>query len=345
MPISVSTDLVRPSDRLAFWTEAICRSFANVETRPLRPGAISGHFEMSEVGSAKVARFDTSPQTYSRNTRLVAQAGSDDFMFDIQLAGRSRMIQGGREGTVHSGYGVLYDARRPFEDLLDGCSGRGAEVLMVTVPATGLLRSIPDAEGLCAVPIPFSGAVGRSIIWLLRSVVAEPAGQSGKRGPEEADLIAYLAALLRLARDGLPRLNHWHLFNLLDVHIRQNLGEVHCPAGLAVLFGISERTLHRIFADEHTTLGRHLLRRRVERLRELLWQARWSQTAIGKLAIECGFADAAHAARTFKAHFQERPRDYRARARLRPGTQTQETHANPRPSRSNILSGGRNAAP
>ena len=61
MPISVSTDLVRPAERQAFWTEAICRSFANVETRPIGSATVSGHFEFVEIGNAKLVRFDSEP--------------------------------------------------------------------------------------------------------------------------------------------------------------------------------------------------------------------------------------------------------------------------------------------
>jgi AraC family transcriptional activator of tynA and feaB len=313
MPTRVSTDFVRPSERQAFWTEAVCRAFAKVEPRPLRPGAISGHFEVAEIGNAKLARFVTSPQAYSRSARLVSSAGSDDFMFDFQVAGRSLMIQGSREGAIQPGYGVLYDARRPFEDLLDGHAPERAEVLMVTVPAPPLLAAFPDAERLCATPIPLSGAAGRAITRVLRSAVVEAAGETRPRRPGEADVISYLMALLRLARDGTLRLARWHLFTLLDAHIRQNVGEPQSPAGLARLFGISERTLHRCFGDAHTTFERHLLRRRAERLREMLSEPCWARFSIGRLAIECGFADAAHASRTFRVHFLATPRDYRAR--------------------------------
>jgi AraC-like DNA-binding protein len=312
MPVRVSTDLVRPSERQAFWTDAVCRSFAKVETRPLRAGAISGHFEVVEIGGAKIARFDTSPQSYSRNARLVSSAGSDDFMFDFQLAGRSRMVQGAREGTVNTGYGVLYDARRPFEDLLDGDAAGRAEVLMVTVPAAGLIEAFAEAERWCATAIPLSGAVGRAVSRVLRSAVTEAAGESRPGSPAEADVVAYLAALLRLARDGAPGLGRRHLFGLLDAHIRQSLGEPQRPAEVAMRFGISERTLHRAFAEKDITFERHVLRRRVERFRELLAQPHRSWVSLAGLALQCGFADAAHASRTFKAHFQATPRDYRA---------------------------------
>lgn len=312
MPVSVSTDLVKPSERQAFWTEAICRSFANVETKPLRSGPISGHFEVVEIGNAKIARFDTSPQSYSRNARLVSSAGSNDFMFDFQMAGRSWMIQGAREGSVHPGHGVLYDARRPFEDRLDGHPAQGAEVLIVTVPAASFLAKFPDAERLCAMPIPLSGAVGRSITRLVRSTLVEPADQLMQSSPHECDIVTYLAALLRHTSGGAHGLDRVSLFTLVDVHLRHNLGTSHCPNTLATQFGISERTFHRIFADGRTTYERHILRRRVERLRDLLSQPCWSHISIARLALECGFADAAHASRTFKTYFHATPRDYRA---------------------------------
>jgi len=140
MPISVSTDPIRPAERTAYWTEAICRSFASVETKPLGSAVVSGHFEFVEIGGAKLVRFDSSPQCYTRDARLVNMAGSDEFMFDFQRRGRSSIVQGGNESTIEPGYGVLYDARRPFEDRLFG-PGPRVELLIATVPAASLLRS------------------------------------------------------------------------------------------------------------------------------------------------------------------------------------------------------------
>ena len=147
-------------------------------SRPGRsaPATVSGHFEFVEIGNAKLVRFDSSPQCYSRDSRLVSRAGSDDFMFDFQTRGRSRMTQGAREGTIQPGYGVLYDARRPFEDSLDG-PGQRAEVLIATVPAAALLDAIPDAERLCATPIPLAGAIARAITTLVRAAVSNADAQ------------------------------------------------------------------------------------------------------------------------------------------------------------------------
>lgn len=272
-----------------------------------------GHFEVVDFVGAKIARFDTSPQSYSRNARLVSRAGSDDFMFDFQLAGRSWMLQGANEGAVSPGCGVLYDARRPFEDLLDGHSGKGAEVLIVTVPAAPLVEACPGAERMCAIPIPLASAVGRSIAWLLRSAICRGDEAEGRR-LRESDIVTYLAAMLRHAMSGSLAISRTNLFMLVDVHIGQTLGKSQSPGALAALFGTSERSLYRLFSDRGTTFERHLLRRRVERFRELLSQGRYSHASIARLALECGFADAAHASRTFKACFRVTPREYRAGA-------------------------------
>jgi AraC-like DNA-binding protein len=313
MQISASTDLVHPDERQAFWTEAICRSFANVETRPLGSASLSGHFEFVEIGKAKLVRFDSSPQCYSRDSRLVSRAGSDDFMFDFQTRGRSSLTQGAREGTIGPGFGVLYDARRPFEDRLDGPGGR-AEVLIVTVPAMPLLDAFRDAERFCATPVPLSGAIARSIMSFVRAAITRP-DELAKRC--EIDIVDYVAALLRRARGRPHALSRASLFTLIDMHLQRNLAEVMSPVALAVQFGISERTLHRIFADRDMTFERYCLRRRVERFHELLIEPRLFDVRIATLALQCGFADAAHASRSFRHAFGSTPRDYRAGATVR----------------------------
>jgi AraC-like DNA-binding protein len=310
MPISVSTDPIRPTERRAYWTEAICRSFANVETKPLDSTVVSGHFEFVEIGGAKLVRFDSSPQCYTRDARLVSRAGSDEFMFDFQRHGRSSMVQAGNESTIDPGYGVLYDARRPFEDRLFGPEQR-AEVLIATVSAASLLRSFPEAERLCAKPIPLSGTVARSIAALVRDAISVPRAPAKQ---DEPDIVAYLSALLRLACGISHQLARPGLFGLIDTYLRANIAAVRSAPALAAEFGISERTFHRIFADRGTTFERHVLHLRVELFRNLLRQASPANIPIARLAHQCGFADAAHATRTFKDRFGITPRDFRESA-------------------------------
>jgi AraC-like DNA-binding protein len=306
MPISVSTDEIHPAERQAFWTEAIGRTFAPVETRPLGSAQVGGHFEFVEIGRAKLVRFESSPQCYSRDARLVSRAGSDDFMFDFQRRGRSAMVQGKNEGTIAPGFGVLYDARRPFEDRLYSDDQR-SEVLIATVPAAPLLRACPDAEGYCARPIPLSAAVARAIRAFIRGAIDAQDTIEG-----EADIVAYLAALLRMASGGAHQLARSNLFSLFDAYLKANIAAIRPASVIAAEFGVSERTFHRVFSDRDTTFERHLLCLRIKLFRTLLREASRSDVSIAALASQCGFADAAHATRTFKAAFGMTPREYRS---------------------------------
>jgi AraC family transcriptional regulator, positive regulator of tynA and feaB len=306
MPISVSTDPIRPAERHAFWTDAISRNFAPIETRPLGSSMVSGCFEFVEIGAAKLVRFDSSPQFYRRDARLVSRSGSDEFMFDFQRRGQSAMVQGRNEGTIAPGYGVLYDARRPFEDRLYGPEHR-SEVLIATVPAASLLRAFPQAETFCARPVPLSATIARAIAAIIRDAIdATDAAET----PEESNIISYLAALLRMAAGDRHELTRSSLFNLLDAYLKANITAIRPAETIAAEFGISERTFHRVFADRDTTFERRVARLRVELLRKLLAAQR--ETSIAALAAECGFADAAHAARTFRSAFGMTPRDFRS---------------------------------
>jgi len=307
MAITVSTDPIRPAERQAFWTESICRSFAQVDIRPIGTTLVSGHFEFVEVGSVKLVRFDSSPQCYRRDAKLVSKAGSDAFMFDFQRRGRSAMMQAGNEGMNEPGYGVLYDARRPFEDRLDGPEQR-SELLIATVPAASLLRMFPQAGRLCAKPVPLSGTIARSIAGFIRAAIDHPGARPGRY---ETDIVAYLSTLLRLATGDNHELSRAELFGLIDTHLRTNLAAIRPALATAADFGVSERTFHRIFGDRETTFERHVLQLRVERFRNLLQRPALSAISIAALAMQCGFADAAHATRTFRSSFGVTPRDFR----------------------------------
>jgi AraC-like DNA-binding protein len=306
-PTAVSTDRVRPAERHAFWTDAICRSFASIETKPIGAATLSGRFEFVEIGRSKLVHFDSSPQCYRRDARLVSKDGSDEFMFDFQRRGRSSIVQAGSESTIEPGFGVLYDARRPFEDRLYGPEQR-SEVFIATVPAAALLRLVPQAERLCAKPVPLSGTLARSISALVRNAIT---ASDIKPAESEKDIVVCLAALLRLATGMAHGLGRDALFAPLDTYLRANLVALRPAHVIAAEFGISERTLHRIFADRGTTFERYVLHLRVERFKTLLRRDDLRQSSIAALALQCGFADAAHATRTFRNSFGRTPREFR----------------------------------
>lgn len=75
--------------------------------------------------------------------------------------------------------------------------------------------------------------------------------------------------------------------------------------------GVSSRHLNRIFVQYGgTTVGRHLLKRRVDRSFSMLQE---SQATIADIAAQLGFADAAHFIRSFRRFTGLSPGEYRKR--------------------------------
>ena len=85
-----------------------------------------------------------------------------------------------------------------------------------------------------------------------------------------------------------------------------------CASSIAHAHAISVRTLHLLFADTGTTVGRLIRQRRLEVCYRELSRARRGNT-VTDVAFRWGFADAAHFSRSFKQAFGVTPSSVIAR--------------------------------
>ncbi|RIV88160.1 helix-turn-helix domain-containing protein [Aurantiacibacter xanthus] len=84
-------------------------------------------------------------------------------------------------------------------------------------------------------------------------------------------------------------------------------------AWISEALGYSKRTLHKLFADEATTLNRLIWNRRLDHCRKALLDPAQSRCSITEIAHDWGFSDSQHFSRAFKMRFGASPRDYRNR--------------------------------
>ncbi|MGW0869164.1 helix-turn-helix transcriptional regulator [Streptomyces sp. NPDC002740] len=83
------------------------------------------------------------------------------------------------------------------------------------------------------------------------------------------------------------------------------------PEVIARAHHISVRYLHKLFKDEGTTVGRWILRRRLEECRrDLMRHGRGSRT-IAAVAARWGFLSATHFSRVFRSAYGMSPREWR----------------------------------
>jgi AraC-like DNA-binding protein len=73
----------------------------------------------------------------------------------------------------------------------------------------------------------------------------------------------------------------------------------------------TKRYLHKVFNGQRETLNQYIWSRRLELCRARLLQPELARQSITQIAFDCGFSNAAHFSRSFRARFGECPRVYR----------------------------------
>ena len=240
MPISASTDLVPPADRQAFWTEAICRSFANVETRPLGAATVSGHFEFVEIGNAKLVRFELEPAVlqpqfpagepsgFGRlHVRLPDARPQLDDARRARRRDRARIWRALRRAPAVRGPARRAGSARRGLDR-DRAGGGAAE------SRSGSRATVCDTDPACR-----NRLRARSRRWFDPALVAPAHATRSMSSRTSRRCCGW-------RRSGAHGLCRRDLFALIDIHLRRNIAAALSPVALAAQFGISQRTLHRI---------------------------------------------------------------------------------------------------
>lgn len=82
-------------------------------------------------------------------------------------------------------------------------------------------------------------------------------------------------------------------------------------ARIAERMRCTKRYLHKIFSEEDETLNQYIWSQRLELCRQRLSQPELADRSITEIAFACGFSNAAHFSRSFRARFGQAPRAYR----------------------------------
>ena len=114
METRLSTDTVKPSDRIAYWRDAICRCLRAPRARLRSSAAVLLRADDSQHRQFDLIYVAGSPQRVDRSARHVEADPSDSLIIMLQKRRRGPRRQGDIDARMAPGSLTLLDSRRPI---------------------------------------------------------------------------------------------------------------------------------------------------------------------------------------------------------------------------------------
>lgn len=304
----LSTDAVKPSERISYWRDAICSTFVQLDLEC--DARLPFH---CQLGIRRTEKFDLisvagSAQRVSRSLRHVSDDRAESLIVMLQHEGDCIATQDGREIHLPARALTFLDSRRPYS---------------LRFPAAFRQTVIKVGAGMLEHRLgPLSGYTSRSIEGRSRSgrLARIALGELGRERRDNVatplasiafDLFGLALAEIGQASAGPARMGEMRV-QWAKAQIAASLRDPGlAPSVVAAKQGVSLRLLQRLFAAEGTSLSECILEQRLLRCRDALREPGQAARSITEIALSWGFADASHFSRAFRRRFARSPRDAR----------------------------------
>ena len=312
---SISTDGLPAHRRTAFWNEAVCETFTQLEARPHDPLRFSASLQRIDLGEVTLARAVSRPSVLRHTEARIRRAEESVFLLHLQANGDSINVQDGREAVLRTGDFTICDSARPYALRFDSLN----DMLVLRIPTPWLESRVARPMNLTAVRVRGDRAVGLVVSQMVRSWWA--ACLSGL-DPDVSchvatNVLDLLATALTMAQP--DRVNTTTASNAkrlrIQHYIDNHLADLSLGAqSIAPAVGVTPRYVHRLLEESGETLGERILRLRLERCAQRLRDPGSSGQSITQIAFDLAFVDASYFGRCFKRRFGMTPGEYRRRS-------------------------------
>lgn len=305
-----STDRVTPDQRLDYWVGAICEAFLEMDCDSVRSHAFDGSLQCLPMPSVNLNVVKAAPQDVFRTRRAITRASASPFYLISEASHHWHVRQDGHDLRLRPGDAVLVDASKPYEFHFT----EGVDCLSVQMPRQwlGQWLQAPEAHGLRA--LRADEGWGRSIGAMTHQLCGGLDQALALPQPLIADHIGALLAATFNPQDAMPGRQAGSLREMAEQRMAERLSQAQLTAPvIAAALGISPRTLHRAFAKEGQSFLQRLQAMRVQRAADMLQSTAFSRLTTSEIGRRCGFADASHFTRAFKARAGLTPAQWRAR--------------------------------
>lgn len=309
----VSTDLVPPRERVAFWDDSMHRLFDGLSADAYGDAEFDGRCASVRAGDVVLTRLEAHRHRVTRTRSAVRRGGAGGLKIVAPYLGCAEVQQGGREAHVTPGEWSIYDTTDTY------AVGNPVRVehLIVVLPKSRVLERGLPVDLLTARRLGAAGGVARLALETMRSAYRELPGMSNAAACSAGDAIAQFVqqSLLELAGRPSTATQRELLRDRIKRHVAHRLGDPALSvADIARALNCSRRHLYNAFDGEPDGVAGFILRQRLEACRRDLANAASAARPITDIALAHGFANLAHFSRVFKARYGLPPSDYRAAA-------------------------------
>jgi AraC-like DNA-binding protein len=314
MDLVWSTDLVPAPERCAAWVDALSRQVLPVRADVTATRGFRGELRLRSFGPTAFLRVRSRAQKIVRDADQIG-ASDGAWMFV------STMIE--NDGWLHHDHGVadvpcgavsFVDGDQPFALEFRG-DFAFVSALVLREDLMALLPAAARAHGTVLPP-----PVGPALSAFLATLEAAVDAETEEAGPNENRLydhfigLAAAALMPTTAREHATRTDaDAILLSHIKAHLVARLDVPFDGAACAAHFGISARTLQRLFRASGTTASRWLRQQRLERCARDLADARQQSRSITAIAQARGFDDMGYFTRCFRDAFGLPPGAWRVR--------------------------------
>lgn len=313
MPQVLTTDVVAPRQRVAFWQEMVSQTFVQAHCDSSIGEAFHGSISTEAFDQTEISRIDAGPQRIHRRPTDIARACKPRFYLCYHAAGRARYLERHAENVLGPGDMILLDNCEPYSaeyqepvtsfvlhvphDILRDRFRMPERVLGHKLSGSrGLTRIAGEFLQSCltqanALPPSQRPAIANMALNLFSSVLSEEMSERSEVGTHQAILLARIKQYL-VAHLGEPGLD-------LDK--------------IAAATGVSVRYVSHLFQLDGLSFGRYLLQQRIERCRLALANPSLQARRVSEIALDSGFNNLAHFSRVFRQALGCSPSEYRAK--------------------------------
>lgn len=256
----------------------------------------------------------------AHSTRLIpgrpGKGSSEMFLVSLQLEGKSRVTQAGRDCESEPGQIFIIDTSRPFE--IETLDMRSRSVYL---DASFMRSGFPEHEHFTATTFDSrsgAGAVcGNLISYMFSSSEMASPILASKMGESLSSLLAL--ALFDSESDSNPDGRFSRNSEMLAkvrryIKMRLRDSSLDC-ATISSESGISLRRLHQLFSEEGTTVMKWVWQERLRHIAKDLKNPALAHRSTSMIAYDWGFSEPAHFSRSFKRAFGMTPMNFRQSTR------------------------------